>query len=498
MNYKTVVLGFILIIAAQAACATAAPAEEYIQAAAAIGVKTEASEGRYTMLETVRIAAERGVRVLVVTDAFVSKWEYGQWPLRNIVKSTKETWSIARYGLRKYLDALEKASRADPGVIVIDGVEVAPMYYWKGLPYLGDFAIADWHRHLLVVGLRSARSYAALPVIGNTAGMVKPYGPVALIFFLVPLAVFAFGIFCIYLGRGAERLVYERRAGLLLWHWIYIGIAITVLGAALLVNGYPFREMKFDAYHGSRGVMPYQGLIDYAGRKGALTFWVHPEAKNVDRIGPVGIVTHPYEELLDETRDYTGFAIFHQGYEVVGRPGGMWDGILREYCAGARERPVWAIGTLDYEKSGSLQEYMADLRTVLLVRSIDAASALEAMRDGRMYVARGSRSADFRLDSFSVGGASGGPSAVMGGLVRLDGTARVEIRGGFIRDDRSPVKVLLIRDGKPFRVFEERSRFDIKFDDDKLEGAGRHYYRVEMRSEGLIVVTNPIFIERRS
>lgn len=466
---------------------------EYIQAPAAIGVKTTASEGRHSIADAARLAKDGGFDVLIVTDALINRWQYGVWPFRNIIRQTRETWSISRYGLKRYIEELGAAGKANPGLVILGGVEVAPFYYWEGFPLLGRFAIRDWHKHMIVAGLDTVKGLKGLPIIGNISGSSKP----SALFLLVPLSIFVLGLFCLYQGRHAVAGVYERSLGVLVQHWRVAGILITMIGALLLVDGYPYRQHRFDAYHGSRGSMPYQNLIDHVDKMGGLTFWTHPEAGNIDRSGKVGIMTGTYGELLLETSGYTGFAIFPEGYEVIGRPGGVWDSILREYCEGLRRSPAWAVGTLDYERSGSLAEYMTVLRTVLLVRKLDRDGVLDALRRGRSYVSKDSRSSDFILERFTASDISEVSAATMGETIEIDGAVRISLRGSFKSSTVSTVRAVLLRDGEPVKNFQVETPFDIKFDDETLAREGRHYYRLELKSEGLFLVTNPVFVTRR-
>lgn len=474
-------------------------AEEYIQAQAAIGIKTSASGGQYTVSQVAQIAAKNGVDIIVTADAFLNRWQYGLWPFRNIIKKTEETRSVSTYGIRRYLDELKATRQNNPGMVVIGGLEAAPFYYWEGNPFRSNFAIKDWHKHFLVIGFEGQKDYKRLPVIGNGISLAKPFGINGLICLLLPITILVAGLFCIHESRNAQEGVYERRLGLLLAHWRYVGIALLAASLFLFVNGYPFRDLKYDQYHGNRGTMPYQNIIDYVNHHGGMTFWAHPESKNIEKIGKVSIQTSEHAGLLLETCGYTGFAVFYEGYDIVGRPQGIWDSVLRRYCQGGCASPVWALGALDYEKAGNLGENMNNLRTVLLVKEMSQTGALDAMRKGRMYIAKDANAARFRLESFTVGDNSG-VSATMGQEVALTGPSpRIKIRGNFIGNAavKAPLKILLIRDGEPLAIFENEAPFDITYDDKETVSPGKHYYRAEVRSSGLVLVTNPVFVTRK-
>lgn len=473
-------------------------AEEYRQVTAAIGFETVYSGGRYTVSQVADMARRNGVKAIITSDALINRWQYGLWPLRKIVKRTEEAPSVSKYGIRIYLDDIRLAQEANRDVIIIAGLEVAPFYWWKGNPFRGEFSIRDWHKHLIVIGLESLKDIESLPVIGYGRSLVKKAGPGSVLYLLIMLSASVLGIFGILTGLGARPGVYERRYGILLTQWLAVGIAATSVTVLVFINGYPFNGLKYDQYHGDRGAAPYQNLIDYVNGRGGMTFWAHPEADNIEKAGKVTIETREHADLLLQTREYTGFAVFYEGYDIIGRPGGLWDGLLMEYCRGARRSPVWAIGMIDYDRAGSLDEQLQILRTVLLVKSEDKASVAEAMKSGRMYVAKDADAANFRLDVFTAGEAAGASQATMGQKAVVEGAPRVRISGRFTKDPQpsGAVRILIIRDGEPVKVLEAEAPFDITYDDESL-AAGGHYYRAEIKSSRLLLVTNPVFVTKR-
>lgn len=492
-------ISFLIVIFTTAFFPGPAAAEDYVQTEAAIGFETEYSGGRYTVSETAAIAKRNGINAIITSDAFINHWEYGLWPLRRIIKKTEETWSVSRYGMKKYLDGIRSAQAADPDMIIIGGLEVSPFYRWEGLPLSGNFAIKDWHKHLMVIGLGTSKDLEGLPVIGPGAALAKRPDVKSLFYILLPLFLLAAGAFGIFTGLGARAGVYERRYGVLLTQWLAIGAVCALLGTVCLINGYPFSDLKYDQYHGDRGAMPYQNLIDYVNARGGMTFWAHPEAKNIEKIGGIDIETREHSNLLLETRDYTGFAIFHEGYGIIGRPGGVWDNLLLEYCRLSRSAPVWAIGLIDYESQGSLDEMMQILRNILLVKSQDREGVMDALRNGRMYVSKDADAPKFRLDRFTAGDASGAVSATMGQEAVVDGPVRIRMAGHFTDEEAvpGPVKIVLIRDGEALKYFEADPPFDISYDDEAAEKGRKHYYRAEIKSARLFSIVNPVFVTRR-
>ena len=133
---------------------------------------------------------------------------------------------------------------------------------------------------------------------------------------------------------------------------------------------------------------------------------------------------------------------------------------------------------------------------MLLVPRLDKAEALNALKKGRMYVLRGKRTLDFSMDTFSAGDSHSPAGADMGGHLECKGLPRIILRGHFLNGQNQLCKIKLIRDGKIYKLFDAETPYDIIYTD---EGAavGTHYYRIEVESDGLILVSNPIFVHRK-
>jgi len=474
-----------------------ASADELMQVPAAIHIASNVSDGKYSIAEIASIAKENKIQVLIITDHALMRWQYGLWPFRNIVKRTVEQKSVFKYGIRHYLEAIKKAQASNPDIVLIPGIEAAPFYYWTGSIFDQSLKIHNWHKHLLVIGLEKASDYEQLPVIGNEKGLRKPSGMKNVFnVFLSGLAVFS-GILLLgkrkfsYRDSGRHRLRPHGASGR-----IY-GFAFIIAGALFLWNGYPFYDIAFDQYHGDKGAVPYQNLIDNANHKGALTFWSHPEAPYVATVDNIGIATPGYASDLEYTDNYTGFAVFYEGYNEIGFPGGLWDDILNEYCEGRRKSAVWAMAGLSFESEGDLEACLKDLRTVLLVYRLSSSEALKALREGRMYVVRGKSSSQFILDSFMVRDEARNVAKTMGEELATQEKPLIEISGRFLGGQDEVLNIKLIRSGSVIQTFEVRSPFHIFYTDDIDNKPGRRYYRVEINSPSLALVSNPIFVKHR-
>lgn len=266
--------------------AQAAFAEELIQAPAAIQITSQVSDGKYTIGQIVDTAKKNNFKVIIVTDRDVMRWQYGMFPLRNIIKKTVEQRSVFKYGIQRWLDDIKQIQAANPDIVLIPGVETAPFYYWSGNIFNQSLRLNNWHKHLLVIGLKNKADYERLPVIGNIAGLRRSASSRGEgIAFLSVLAALS----------GAWLLLRRRYSV----KFRISGVVLLITGVLFFCNAYPFRENLFDQYHGDRGIIPYQNLIDYADLRGGLSFWAHPEAAYTDVVDNIRIETPDYAADLE-------------------------------------------------------------------------------------------------------------------------------------------------------------------------------------------------------
>jgi hypothetical protein len=395
----------------------------FFQMHLAMQVSSTVSDGRYSVRQIVDIARKCGVRIVVLGERDLMKWEYGLWPLRGLVKTTVEDQSLFRYGVQRYLKEIAQLQAENPDMVIIPGVESAPYYYWSGSPFNGTLAINDWHRHLMAFGFKGADDFEHLPVVGNP------------------------------------------------------------------------RSNAYDQYRGDLGPLPYQQYADYAVERGAVTFWTHPEAQNIDRTKWCSIVTRDYCSLLSRVDSYTGFFVFYEGYKQIGLPGGLWDEILQDYCAGRRKKPVWVAAGLASDKEDDFGNNLKELRTVALLDAMTRDAVIKALAAGRMYASFGARAPEFALDEFSL--KDDNSTAAMGEELHRVSAPTVTIRGSFPPGPAVAFQIVLIRDGKMVNIAEETgSSFSVAYRDEAAP-ACKGYYRVEINAPGVQVITNPIFYTER-
>jgi hypothetical protein len=475
--------------------------EKPVQLRAAIHLSSTVSEGSYDFDKIAALAKANGISVVVITDRDLLKWEYGLWPLRNLIKKTVEHSSIFTYGIKRYLNGIEALQKKFPEMIFIPGIESAPFYYWQGSavesaalerqnPAGGikglrrrlsgqhkNLKMYDWHRHILTLGLEKYSDYRNLPIIGNPRGLRQEFNVAA----LWPLVLLIFGLWLWFIKAN----IYKRQK-------IIAGVAITI-GFIFFCNNWPFAKLKFDQYHDS-GSRPYQNYLDYVNERGGLTFWAHPEAEYNLNMAGIDFITAEHSASLAETEDYAGFCVFPEGYRQIGRPKGLWDELLLEYCRGVRKRPVWAIAGLAFEK-GTLSQAMRNRQTVILASGRSKKAVLEAIRDGKMYAQEGEHSLDFSLDEFYVTDAGNRVKGIAGDTVEINGNPQLHISGRFANRQES-VEVRVIRNGSIFKEYILETPFDIVCPDEQpLES--KSYYRLEIVGKGLRFVSNPVFVERK-
>jgi hypothetical protein len=236
-------------------------------------------------------------------------------------------------------------------------------------------------------------------------------------------------------------------------------------------------------------------MIDYVNNHNGLIFWAHPEAENISDTKNVKIETKKHIDDFYDSEDYTGFSVFYEGYDHIGRPGALWDKVLNEFINGKRKKPVWAIGGLAFDYQPDLQKALKDLRNIVLLESVTEKSFLEALSKGRLYVIRGPRGDEFRLDDFYILDQAARTRKIMGQTLQTaNSKVSINFKGRFNADPQDDIlSIHLIKNGKIIQTFKQKQSFDIQYQDD-LDNTGENcFYRLEIRSHGLHVVTNPIF-----
>jgi hypothetical protein len=439
---------------------------------AAIHVHSTVSTGTLSLESLAQRAERQGLDVLILSENFTLRYDYGLRPLEGVLKYGISFPSVLEYGIQRFLTELREARRRHPNLIIVPGVEVAPHYYWTGSLPTRDLTMHNAQRNLLVIGLEQAEDYGRLPARGNPHSFVwddKSLANAAPMLLIVP-AVW------LWLPR--------RRRG-----W---AAAVMLLSAGLSANAWPLTSPRFSSYDAQAGYRPYQALIDAATARGALVFWSMTEARDFSRhsFGPLGTVTvktDPHPESLVLTDGYTGFGGLYQDQRRVVKPGGIWDQVAQARLDADRPPPTM-IGEIAFH---GLQDAAKDLDrvyTVLLAAERSEAGVLEALRSGHVYaVARGDGDVLLQLDEFRVTDLR--RSAEMGDRLESEGGRPVTVRVAV-----SAVRV--IRAGQVIGQIEGRTPLRYELTDGDAPADRWLTYRVEAIARSGELLANPVYVKR--
>jgi len=475
-------------------------AEDYIQVPAATDLRTEFSDGVYSVEELAKLAISRGIEILVINDHDRYSLEYGFWPLERILKKKVEESSLLKNGAKTYLEEIDRVSKKYPDVIFIPGIESAPFYYWTGSIFSNNLTANKWENHIGIVGLERPEDIEGLPTLNGNFSLryYKKY--------IYNTAFFALSlIFSILLIK---------------WEGIYryTGIVICLFSLLFIINFHPLRSSPSDQYHGDKGVLPWQETNDYVNSRGGMTFWHHLEsASGIGKKGPISVNTPPHPEDLIKTTGFTGFQAIYEDTIHITDPGKEWDMVLRQYCEGNRDSPIWGIGGLDYHKEGESGIKLQDVKTIFLLKEKTKESVYDALKNGKVYSVR--QGDDYRLvlDEFLVSDSSGKPApeslnqgkAVSGDEIDVKGIPRIFIKvstnsplppfdKGGIKGES--VEVQLIRKGKVIKRYKGETPLEVYLDDDtankEFDSGEKIYYRLNIYGKRPnYIISNPIFVK---
>ncbi|MFA5794945.1 MAG: hypothetical protein WC980_07780 [Candidatus Brocadiia bacterium] len=151
------------------------PPSDYQQVAGVIHLQTPVSGGKRTVNDYVDLARKSNIGVVCITDHDNQRYQYGLWPFRWLIKKTEERASVMTFGIANYLVAINQANQSAKDVLVIDGMEVTPYYYWTGSYFQDTLTLNNRHKHLLVLGLDKAKYYQDLPTVANGKSRFSQY-----------------------------------------------------------------------------------------------------------------------------------------------------------------------------------------------------------------------------------------------------------------------------------------------------------------------------------
>ncbi len=453
---------------------------EYRQVRGLIDLRSTMSDGAHTIESLVSTARDRGYGAVVINDHDILAMEYAPPPFRNLIKKRVSLPSIHVSGIRDYLQAIRAAREKYPDMIIIPGTESVPFYYWTGSPLKKNLTAHNHERRILTMGMEQPETYEQLPVIHNK--YAKKYLRIAFPEIILMAILFIVSIILVR-WKGLCRV-----AGILIILWVVLSIA----------DRSQLKSSPFDQYQGDQGIAPYQLFIDYVEKSGGLTYWNYPETQTgVRKLGYIYVDTPPYPQVLEESRNYTGFAALYGDRITITEPGNLWDKVLGEYCAGLRTRPVWGIATADFHEEGGSAETLGNYATVLLVKKRTHAEVMNALKQGRCYAYQGRYPQSVVMEEFSVGSSlNAAAKGYSGECIQLEGHPRIKIdlKSNNEKGRSSQVKVRLIRRGEVIATFESALPLSVEYEDTAVDRNNRSYYRFDMIGEGTLV-SNPIFVD---
>jgi hypothetical protein len=458
------------------------------QLLAAVHIHSTASTGEMSVEALAERAEELGLDVLMLTDNFSLRYEYGLWPLPGLLKRQVRFPSVLEYGIERYLDEIAAAQRRHPKLVILPGVEVAPYYYWTGSIVGHTLTMHDAQRNLLVLGLTKPEDYRSLPASGNPGSYTFDWrwAVNAVPMLLIIPAVWL----CRPLRRNTDRRLLRRT----------IACGLIVLAVALVANAWPLSQPAFSVYDERLGYRPYQTLIDDVRTKGGLVFWSMTEARDYREYvaGPLGTVTiktEPHPEALLQTTGYTGFGGLYQDGRVSVKPGELWDRLLQLPLSEQRPAPV-LIGELAFHGLKDAGKDLHRLVMALRVKERTVTGVLEALQSGHSYaVGDGDHHVQLRLDEFQVVCLDGTKAASPGDYLDPHGARDLMVQLSVTAADHGshPLKVRVIRSGQVVEQSAGQTPFRLNWADTTAPTGERMTYRVEITGSGELL-SNPIFV----
>lgn len=463
-------------------CQGAAQNDEYIQVPGLIDLRTDISDGSYTLEFIIQLARKRGFDVLFITDHDRKVLEYGLRPFQHIFKKRVEMPSINETGPGNYLNTIQSAAEKYPEMILIPSAESAPFYYWRGSYFRKNLTVCDWEKHLIIIGLDKPEDFKELPILHN--GLSTRYLSSRM----------TVGFFLLFIPLVAGILLITKK-GILRW----TGIVLSLFSLLFMINSHPFRSSPYDQYHGYQGILPYQLVIDYVNSRGGMVFWNHPETKSGG--GKIDFIlkeTPPHPYVLTESKNYTGFAALYGDSMTVTEPGNLWDKVLMEYCRGLRSNPAWGISSADFHQEGAAGEKLGNFPTVFLVKRKTREAILDALKNGRMYASRGDVALpSLVLEDFSITDSEYSRRGVLGEEIQLKDSAKISIRVTTSSPEKgNRTTVRLIKEGQLLKTFSGQTPLTFTYTDENYQSNQKTYYRLDVKDKkDRIIVSNPIFVD---
>ncbi|MFC1499628.1 hypothetical protein ACFL6T_01245 [Candidatus Zixiibacteriota bacterium] len=437
-----------------------------------------------------REAMAAGVDVVILTEQLIIEWEWSPPVVRSFwafrLKKQPETRSlfevfrtepsVKRLGAEEYFEQAARADQAVPGITLLAGAEVAPYYYWTGVPWKRNLVMWNWQRNLLVLDLPEPNDYEKLPVLGMRTSLLGSWKNIPwAIALLACLSLFLYVLNKLYLVRASLALI---PVALLIW------------------SGPPSLE-PFSPYRDDAGMQPYQTFIDRVNDLDGFSMWTQVETTDDHEFMGVRIHTSWHPEVLLETHDYRSLGSIYPSTTVAHEPGNQWDLALISYLEGNRRFAPWGWGELalhPQQMQGSNAKRIAEVLSVVRAPDRSPRAILDALKEGKGYAVRATTlDGRLSLDRFMVN--SGSASALMGEELDYQGDVSVEASWSFTGDETQSATVYLIRSGAVVDSVMGVPPMSLTYREPPHEpGVNGAFYRLQIESRGHRLLSNPIFV----
>lgn len=400
-------------------------------------VHSSVSSGEPGIFEIARLAKQKQIDAVMMTDLLCESYTYGLAPFQDIIKKTVRRKSVMDKGVPAYLSEIEIANKNVPGVLMMDGVVATPFYYWTGNLWPGPLVLNDRAKDFLVFGLSSADDYENLPVLQTGKSRFNAY-------------------------QGAQ-------------------------GAA------PFQDV-IDYVRKKDGfiVWSHPGAEE---RMGIKMFFDRKVILNSKDSYKEVAATQGYHAIAIYSVELR-MAIESPEFETAAAPGGVWDQVLLQYISGRRKEPVWAVGEVDYNGFENGNKDLKAIMNKVFVSEKSREGIYAALKSGKVYVITPGLQ-EMVLNSFTAEDPVSGETAKMSEALTASSAPKIRGEISFSNQEQVPYKLAIIKNGEIVDMLDLPVPGPFEYEDPSLGSGESAFYRIIAYAEGgARLLSNPIFVRR--
>jgi len=452
-----------------------------------IGVRPPVPGLRGGSFADLRDAARReGVDAVILAGDLHRGLQYGFPPLRHLFWIALERPDILSYGVENYLRTVRKANEISSKVLFLPGYRVRPRYYWTGSLWR-SLTCNDYDRTILLIGTGTP---SALPKLPFGAGYVSRRDPWWIFFsrlFLVVYIALIVGYFHVPAWvRHRFRIRRRKTKGV-----YFVFILLPATAGIIFFNLAAASQGRLNVHGRESGQDTVQQVLDAAWQNGYLVVWSRPQEGFARYQWPILFRTEPQPSVLATSQNYHGFSCFSLSGQPLAVPGGPWDRKLSEYVRQLSSWPVWAVADVPPGSDASAFHCGTSwcIENVVFASERTPKALLDAFEKGRFYARRSTSGNCIRIDRFTVEGLTFGQRGA-------SSNKRFEIDIAVsCSNPGAPLKVTVVRNGKPVYEFESPSPVTRKISDPIDRFEERFFYRVIIKGPGLLeALGQPVFI----